>query len=56
MRSAASARFAGLPTANRCAGPPRRPVYWQPDGVGFARLTAIDADGRSARNTVRLSP
>jgi membrane carboxypeptidase/penicillin-binding protein PbpC len=37
-------------------GPPRRPVYWQPDGVGFARLTAIDADGRSARNTVPLSP
>jgi penicillin-binding protein 1C len=36
--------------------PPRRPIYWQPDGVGFARLTVIDGDGRSAHSTVRLSP
>jgi len=36
--------------------PPRRPVYWQPDGVGFARLTVIDGNGRSAHSTVRLSP
>jgi penicillin-binding protein 1C len=35
---------------------PRRPVYWQPDGVGFAKLAVIDAEGRSARSTVRLSP
>jgi penicillin-binding protein 1C len=35
---------------------PRRPIYWQPDGVGFARLTVIDGDGRSAHSTVRLSP
>src|SRR5579885_1386790 len=36
--------------------PPRKPLYWQPEGIGFARLTVIDADGRSARATVRLSP
>jgi penicillin-binding protein 1C len=35
---------------------PRRPVYWQPDGIGFARLTVIDGEGRSAHSTVRLSP
>jgi hypothetical protein len=35
---------------------PRRPIYWQTDGVGFARLTVIDGDGRSAHSTVRLSP
>jgi penicillin-binding protein 1C len=35
---------------------PRRPIYWQPEGVGFARLTVIDVDGRSAHTTVRLSP
>ncbi len=35
---------------------PRRPIYWQPDGIGFARLTVIDGDGRSAHSTVRLSP
>jgi len=40
-----------LPPASR-----RRPMYWQPDGMGFARLAVIDADGRSARSTVRLSP
>ncbi len=36
--------------------PPRRPMYWQPEGVGFARLTIIDGEGRSAHSTVRLSP
>ena len=36
--------------------PQRRPIYWQPDGVGFVRLTVIDAEGRSAHSTVRLSP
>ena len=36
--------------------PPHRPVYWQPRDVGFVRLTVIDAKGRSARATVRLSP
>jgi penicillin-binding protein 1C len=36
-------------------GPPRRPIYWQPEGVGFSQLTVIDAEGRSARSTVRLS-
>jgi penicillin-binding protein 1C len=36
--------------------PPRRPIYWQPEGVGFARLTVIDGEGRSAHSTVRLSP
>jgi penicillin-binding protein 1C len=35
--------------------PPRRPIYWQPEGVGFARLTVIDGEGRSAHSTVRLS-
>jgi len=35
---------------------PRRPIYWQPDGIGFVRLTVIDAEGRSAHSTVRLSP
>src|SRR5262249_45484998 len=38
------------------AGLPRRPVYWQPKDVGFAQLTVIDAEGRSARSRVRLSP
>jgi penicillin-binding protein 1C len=35
---------------------PRRPVYWQPVGIGFVQLAVIDAEGRSARSTVRLSP
>jgi penicillin-binding protein 1C len=35
---------------------PRRPIYWQPEGVGFAHVTVIDSDGRSAHSTVRLSP
>ena len=29
---------------------------WRPEGVGFARLTVIDGEGRSAHSTVRLSP
>jgi len=36
-------------------GLPRRPIYWQPEGIGFSQLTVIDADGRSARSTVRLA-
>ena len=30
------------------AGDTRREVQWRPDGPGFARVTVIDADGRSA--------
>jgi penicillin-binding protein 1C len=37
------------------SAPPRRPIYWRPEGIGFARLTVIDGDGRSAHSTVRLS-
>lgn len=36
-------------------GEPRRPVYWRPDGIGFARVTVIDAAGNSASSSVRLS-
>jgi penicillin-binding protein 1C len=35
---------------------PRRTPYWQPAEIGFVRLTVIDAEGRSARATVRLAP
>jgi len=35
---------------------PHRALYWQPDGPGFAQLTVVDAQGRSARATVRLVP
>jgi penicillin-binding protein 1C len=35
---------------------PRRALYWTPSGTGFARLTVIDALGRSAHATVRLEP
>ncbi len=35
---------------------PRRALYWRPAGIGFVRLTVIDARGRSARATVRLAP
>jgi penicillin-binding protein 1C len=35
---------------------PRRPIYWQPAGLGFVRLTVIDGEGRSAHSTVRLTP
>ncbi len=38
------------------ASQPRRKLYWHPEGIGFAQLTVIDAEGRSARSTVRLSP
>ena len=37
-------------------GQPRRTSYWRPTGPGFTRVTVIDADGRSARAIVRLSP
>ena len=37
-------------------GEPRRAFFWDPDGVGFTRLTVIDAAGRSAHATVRLEP
>jgi penicillin-binding protein 1C len=30
--------------------------YWQPEGIGFVQLSVIDAAGRSAHSTVRLSP
>jgi penicillin-binding protein 1C len=36
--------------------PPRRTLYWRPSENGFARLTVIDAKGRSAHATVRLAP
>jgi penicillin-binding protein 1C len=35
---------------------PSRGIYWQPEGIGFVRLSVIDATGRSAHSTVRLSP
>jgi penicillin-binding protein 1C len=35
---------------------PRRPLYWQPDEIGFVQLTVIDANGHSARARVRLAP
>jgi penicillin-binding protein 1C len=35
---------------------PRQELFWAPPGVGFARLTVIDAAGRSAHATVRLQP
>jgi penicillin-binding protein 1C len=35
---------------------PRHEIYWQPAGIGFVRLSVIDAAGRSAHGTVRLSP
>jgi penicillin-binding protein 1C len=34
--------------------PRRREAMWQPAGAGFARLSVIDAKGRSDRVTVRL--
>jgi len=37
-------------------GQPRRTLYWNPSGVGFARLTVIDSAGHSAHATVRLEP
>ena len=35
---------------------PRQALYWRPGGPGFAQLTVIDAQGRSAQATVRLAP
>jgi penicillin-binding protein 1C len=35
---------------------PRRALYWIPAGTGFARLTVVDAAGRSAHATVRFEP
>ncbi len=35
-------------------GIPRRTLYWEPEGIGFAQLTVIDGSGKSARATVRL--
>jgi penicillin-binding protein 1C len=37
-------------------GEQRRPVYWQPDAIGFSQLTVIDATGRGDRSTVRVLP
>ncbi|HEX3883831.1 MAG TPA: penicillin-binding protein 1C [Stellaceae bacterium] len=36
--------------------PARHSPTWQPDSMGFARLTVIDSTGKSARATVRLEP
>jgi penicillin-binding protein 1C len=35
---------------------PHRGSHWQPAGIGFMQLSVIDAAGRSAHSTVRLSP
>ena len=51
-----SGRCAGWSTAGRSPQPPRGTLYWRPEGIGFAQLTVIDAEGRSARATVRLAP
>jgi membrane carboxypeptidase/penicillin-binding protein PbpC len=32
----------------------RSPAYWRPDGEGFVRITAVDAEGRTATAEVRL--
>ena len=32
----------------------RRDTFWTPAGQGFARLTVLDAEGRSASATVRI--
>ena len=37
-------------------GTPRRGIYWQPEGIGFVQFSVIDAAGRNAHSTVRLSP
>ena len=37
-------------------GPPRRGIYWRPEGIGFVQFSVIDAAGRSAHSAVRLSP
>lgn len=33
---------------------PRRSAQWVPDGAGFAEISVIDADGETARVTVRI--
>jgi penicillin-binding protein 1C len=43
----------GRPLAS---APVHRTLYWQPEEPGFTQLTVIDAQGRSARATVRLAP
>jgi len=35
---------------------PRQELFWTPAGIGFARLTVVDAAGRSAHANVRLEP
>ncbi|HWB48264.1 MAG TPA: penicillin-binding protein 1C [Stellaceae bacterium] len=37
-------------------GEPRQELFWAPVSIGFARLTVVDAAGRSAHATVRLQP
>jgi penicillin-binding protein 1C len=37
-------------------GPRGCGTHWQPEGIGFVQLSVVDAAGRSARSTVRLSP
>ena len=32
-----------------------RGIYWRPEGISFVQLSVIDAAGRSAHSTVRLS-
>jgi penicillin-binding protein 1C len=34
--------------------PHARDVTWQPAGAGFAKLTVIDANGRTDRVSIRL--
>ena len=34
--------------------PHKRQTAWQPDGLGFVKLSVIDAKGRTDRVTVRL--
>lgn len=36
------------------SSPMRRETSWRPDGAGFARITVIDADGRSAAADFRV--
>lgn len=36
--------------------PHRREVIWQPDAMGFVKLSVVDAKGRVDRVTVRLKP
>lgn len=41
----------GVPVISR---PHRRSAGWQPDGMGFVRITVMDAEGRIARSEVLL--